>query len=127
MLFADTSYLLALFVSNDERHGRAVELSRGISEGLVSTDHVLSEFVTIVSKRAGNKAAYLLGSNLLKSEIKIVYIGEETVSSALDFIRRHPGISMCDAISAAIMKEMGVRKILSFDSDFDKMGFERVC
>jgi predicted nucleic acid-binding protein len=57
----------------------------------------------------------------------MVYIGEETVFSALDFIRRHPGISMCDAISAAIMKEMGMRKILSFDSDFDKMGFERVC
>ena len=127
MMFADTSYILALLVSNDERHERAVALSKDISEKLVSTDHVLSEFVTIVSKRAGNKAAYVLGANLLKSEFDFVYCDAETMSLALDFIRRHPGISMCDAISAAVMKSMGMKKILSFDCDFYKLGFVRVC
>jgi len=126
MLFADTSYLVALFRENDEKNARAVEMSRGINERVFSTFHVLSEFVTFISAKDGNKAAYSAGTKIANSEIAFVNTMSEDIAPSLEYIRKFPGLSMCDAISAATMDKLAVKKILSFDSDFDRLGFERL-
>ena len=126
MLFADTSYLVGVFVSNDGWHERAMEIARGISEEIAVTDHVFSEFITLVSKRSGNKAAYEAGRQILESDLAVLPTERADLVSALEYVRKHPGISMCDAVSAAVMQNLGIRRILSFDSDFDDLGFERI-
>jgi len=127
MLFADTSFLIAALRVNDENHARAKEIAEKIAEKMMVSDHVLSEFLTMMARREGNKMAYEAGKNLLESEVLIVYAVQEDIPPALELVRTTPKLSMCDALSATIMKKLGVKKILSFDSDFDTLGFERVC
>jgi len=126
MLFADTSYLIALFRANDEMHLRAVEIEAEIDERVATTDAVLSEFITYASAKDGNKAAYGIGVKLLRSNLEIIHAGADDFALALENIRKFPKISMCDAISATVMKRMGMKKILSFDSDFDRLDFVRI-
>jgi predicted nucleic acid-binding protein len=125
MLFADTSYLVSLFVANDERHTRALQLIT-VQDRLVSTDHVFSEFITMAMRRAGHKSAYEFGKHLLQSDITFLDVVAEDLLPALGFVKSHPNLSMCDALSAVLMTKLGIRKILSFDSDFDRLGFERL-
>lgn len=126
MLFADTSYLIALLRVNDAMHHRAAEIEKQLAEPVLTTDNVFSEFITYASAKEGNKAAYGAGVKLLKSELRVVCIDETDLPLALEHVRRIPGLSMCDALSAVVMKKLGVRRILSFDSDFDDLGFERI-
>ncbi|MCX6772807.1 MAG: PIN domain-containing protein [Candidatus Micrarchaeota archaeon] len=126
MPFADTSYFIALFRSNDEKHERAVNLSKDLNERVLTTQHVFSEFITFISAKDGNNIAYELGRRILKSELVLLSTSNEDIELALEYIRKHPKISGCDAISAAVMQKMAINKILSFDSDFDRMGFERI-
>ncbi|VVC01282.1 Uncharacterised protein [uncultured archaeon] len=34
---------------------------------------------------------------------------------------------MCDALSAAVMGKLAIKKILSFDPDSGRLCFERIC
>ena len=126
MLFADTSFLVASLRVNDENHLKAKEIVGNINEKMMISDHILSEFMTLLAYKEGNKAAYQAGKNLLDSDVLIVYAVQEDILPALELVRTTPKLSMCDALSATIMRKLGVKKILSFDSDFDTLGFERI-
>lgn len=127
MIFADTSFLIALVRKSDERHPRAHEMADNLHERVIISGHVFSEFVTYIAFKDGNKCAYESGKKLLGSEFLIVYALQEDIPSALEYVRKHPKLSMCDALSATIMKKLGISKVLSFDSDFDILGFERLA
>jgi uncharacterized protein len=127
VLFADTSFLVAALRVNDENHQRAKEIAEKINEKMMVSDHVLSEFLTMMARREGNKTAYEAGKNLFASDVLVVYAVQEDVLPALELMRTTPKLSMCDALSATIMRKLGIKKILSFDSDFDTLGFERIC
>ncbi|MCX6771141.1 MAG: PIN domain-containing protein [Candidatus Micrarchaeota archaeon] len=127
MLFADTSFLAASLRVNDENHLRAKEIAGDINEKMMISDHVFSELLTLMAYKEGNKEAYRAGKRLLDSEVLIVYAVSEDFLPALEMVRTTQKLSMCDALSATIMRKLGVKKILSFDSDFDLLGFERIC
>ena len=127
MLFADTSFLVASLRVNDENHLRAKAIVESMTEKMMISDHVLSEFLTLLAYKEGNKTAYQAGKDLLGSDVLMVYAVQEDILPSLELVRMTPKLSMCDAISATIMKKLGTRKILSFDSDFDRLGFERIC
>ncbi len=127
MLFADTSFLVASLRVNDENHLRAKAIAESMGEKMMISDHILSELLTMLAYKEGNKAAYQAGKGLVGSDVLIVYAVQEDILPALELVRTTPKLSMCDAISATIMKKLGIKKILSFDSDFDTLGFERIC
>ncbi len=126
MLFVDTAFLIALFRGKDEDHARAVQLFSAVDEDLVSSDHVIAEFLTFIAGRDGNQVAYERGTKLLSSDLQIVYVTADEMLPALEKVRTLRKLSMCDALSAVVMQKLGIRKILSFDSDFDRLGFERL-
>jgi predicted nucleic acid-binding protein len=127
MLFADTSFLVASLRVNDENHLRAKAIAEKINERMMISDHVLSELLTLLAYKEGNKVAYEAGKRMLESDVLVVYAVPEDARPALERVRITPKLSMCDALSAVIMQKFGVKKVLSFDSDFDTLGFERVC
>lgn len=126
MLFADTSYLVALARPNDENHMRAVEIAKNLKERLATTDHVLSEFVTLLSYKNGNDIAYSSGKKIAESEIVLLSVLKEDIPAALEYIRKYPRLSMCDAFTAITMSKTGMKKVISFDFDFDRLGIERI-
>ncbi len=126
MILLDTSFLVALFRENDEKHGRAAELVKEIKGRVAITDHIFSELITFLVAKDGNNTAYSAGKKILESEIILISVLREDMPVALKYVRKYRGISMCDALSVVVMKNMGIRKIASFDSDFDKLGVERI-
>jgi len=127
MIFADTSFLIALARQSDENHARADELARDPHDKVTTTDMVLSEFVTLMLRKDGSKSAHEAGMKLLQSEIVMICAVHEDLPNALELVRTNQKISMCDAVSAVVMDKLHIKKVLSFDSDFDILGFERIC
>ena len=69
----------------------------------------------------GGKAGKIL-YEYFQDNCKIEYINEEMMEKSMDIFLKYDGlISLADASSIEIMKKHGVKKIISFDSDFDKI------
>jgi len=121
MILLDTSFLIALIRKNDEKHTEAENILGQVKERTVITDHVLSELITFLVCRDGNKTAYEVGKKIIDSDIIIVSVLHEDLSAALGCVGKYNGFSMCDALSIIVMQKLGIKKIASFDSDFDRI------
>ncbi len=117
----DSSFLISLFTNKEERNARSVELWSGISETCVITDHILEETIDWLMNNCGSEFAYGVGRRILdNSRMKIVYADEQKVELGLEILKKYAGLSLCDSLSVLVMKENGISKILSYDSDFDR-------
>lgn len=129
MIFADTSFFVALADSKDDWYKDAVRIKESdtVKQTLVVSNFIISEALTSIGKRKGGKVA----DNLFKYFIdncKIIYVAEEEFTSAEQVFLDYDGVlSMPDATSVILMKKNGIKEIISFDSDFDKVsGISRV-
>lgn len=127
MIFADTSFWVALRDRRDDRHRRARELLRELEgEELLTSDHVRGEAWTFLRARAGHAAAVGFLDALASSErVRILVVGEALETEALGWLRKHDErpYSFVDATSFALMRSLGVERALTFDSDFVTAGF----
>ena len=125
MIFADSTFFIGLLRTQDQFHPRALELIRSFDnagERLIFTPHVLSEVTTFIKKRDGAKTARKKGLELLASpQIEVFIETKELLENALELMGKYETetFSFCDALSAAAMREVGIKNIVSFDSDFD--------
>lgn len=131
MLLIDSAVLIASAREKDPQHQRATELLRAMlqsSETLILTDHILDETLTYLKRKEGKKVAYQTGMYLFQEpNVRIEYSSPERSNAALLLLGKIDSISFCDALSIVIMQELGIKKICSFDADFDKIeGMERI-
>lgn len=52
---------------------------------------------------------------------RIESVHSEDVLAATELADRHPGVSARDLVHAAVMQRMGVERIISADTDFDRL------
>ena len=126
MIFLDSSFLIALFVPNDQWHNDAVRVYNDIkNDKLVISKMVVAETIT------------LLGSNLETKFIREIYKNINNLFLVLDdgnyfdkamknFIKYDGSISFFDSMYLYLMKKEGIYEIASFDSDFDGKNVKRV-
>ncbi len=128
MIFADSSYFIAILKKDDMWHEDALKLTGKIKEQLLISELIMSESITLVGSFAGGKAGKMLYEFFL-DKCKIDYLDEEMTEKSMGTFLKYDGsISLADASSVEIMKKYDVKKIISFDSDFDKIkGIERIC
>ncbi len=124
MIFVDSSYYIAIVDTKDQWHKKALELSEHIETNTnVVSSFIISEVVTEIGRRSGGKVAYNL-YNYFTDNCKIIYIDRDLISESMDIFLRYDGaLSLADATSIAIMDNMKISEIVSFDSDFDKVDF----
>ncbi|MFH0971210.1 MAG: PIN domain-containing protein [Candidatus Micrarchaeota archaeon] len=123
MLFLDSSFLISYFSPEDGNHGRAVSIWEALKGKSVISDHVLSEVVTLIWKRYNTKRAFEAGQILFRSrEIDIVFSNLSQAKEAVEKMKKYGNLSFCDSLSISIMREQGIEGIVSFDSDFDRIG-----
>ncbi len=121
MIFADSSYFIALARENDRWYKDALKLAGKINDLLLVSDLVISESVTLVGSLEGGKAGKLLYEYFMDN-CKIEFIDSEMLAKGMETFLKYDGsISLADAVSVEIMKENKIKKIISFDSDFDKV------
>lgn len=121
MIFADSSYFIALAREKDRWHKDALKLAEKINNPLLVSDLVISESITMVGSLEGGKAGKLLYEYFIDN-CKIEFIDNEMLAKGMETFLKYDGsISLADAVSVEIMKENMIKKIISFDGDFDKV------
>ena len=72
-------------------------------------------------------AAYRAGKQLLESDVQVVCLLQEDLMPALEIVKKYGHLDFGDASSIVAMRKTGIKRIASFDSDFDRIpGIERV-
>lgn len=128
-LFVDTSALVALFDKRDSNHLRAkttLERIRTDRIRMTITDYIFDECITTVLSVAGHRTAVTVGEYIMNSKIvETVWLENRTKLKAWDFFKKHDDkvFSFTDCTSFILMKELGINKYFSFDSDFKQAGF----
>lgn len=80
-VFLDTSYLLALELSNDQNHRAALKHWRSAVKSLpplVTTSYIFDEVVTYFNSRGHHAKAVEVGNGLLNSpSVRFVHVSED--------------------------------------------------
>jgi predicted nucleic acid-binding protein len=128
-LFLDTSFAIALAVSTDAHHLRALELATEIqsqSLRLVTTRAVLLEIGNALSRpRYRGAAAQLLASLEQDRQVEIVPLAENLYSRALAIFcsRSDKTWGLIDCVSFVVMTDRGISQALTADEHFLQAGF----
>ena len=129
-VFADTLYWIAIFLPGDPwaSAAMAVDLS---GASLITTEEVLSEFLTAVSAQAERTrclACRLVREILTDPAIEVVAQSHESFLAGLELYERRPDkdYSLTDCISMNVMRRKGLREILTNDRHFSQEGFGRL-
>ncbi len=131
-LFVDTAGWMACADSADPACAHAIEarddsLRRG--QTLITTDYVVDETLTLLRMRLGLKAAeswwrQIDGSARLRWE----WIDARRAERAREVFFRQDDkeYSFTDCTSMVVMQELKLKRVLTTDRDFARMGFELV-
>jgi predicted nucleic acid-binding protein len=130
--WADTSFLYALFVEADANHRAAGQLwkhcvanrVRPVTSGLVT-----AELGTLLAYRFGHEIAYSRMAMLCESELLVrVHADDRLEAAAIRWWRRFSDqhFSFADCVSFEFMRQLGIRRAISFDLDFAIAGYETV-
>lgn len=111
----------------DRWHHRAIELARGLSGEKLVTELVIEESVTAIGSIGGGKAGVEV-YDFIAGNCDVVFVDKELLDAAIPFFLKYDGtLSVADAVSVEIMRRRGVKNIVSFDADFDKVaGISRI-
>ncbi len=128
-VFVDTGAWVALRYRRDQHHGRARALLRRLRAdgiGLVTTEWVLAEAVTLLKARGAVDHALALGEAIQAGQLG--YLVESTAERRRRawelFVRyRDRRVGWVDCASFAIMDELGLDQFFGFDEDFVRAGF----
>ncbi len=125
MIFLDTGFLFALVSTKDEHHDRVVEIFRTFKEArlsdvLLTTNHVVSEAITL-TRKLGHENAARLGDRLYAEKLaRIHWTTPDEEWQAFGYFKRYYDqvYSFTDCLSFVVMEKLGIREALAVDSDF---------
>lgn len=127
MAFIDTSFLYALADEGDSNHEDANAVLATLNGGkLTTTAPVLGESWTLMGRRYGHwQASKLISRVRLSDFYEILHVDAETEDRAFDWLlrRNERDYSFVDATSFQVMWDRRIDIALSFDADFDAVGF----
>lgn len=127
-ILVDSGAVLAWLDPGDEHHDEA----RGAAEALAAlraelfqTQFLRAETHALLLARLGAHAAR---SWLRTARLPVLYATEadEAEATALVLGQKDKGFSLCEAISFALMRRMGVRTAFAFDKHFRQWGRVRM-
>lgn len=121
MYFLDTTFLVGLFVSNDQWHPQAIEIYGKIrNEKLVISRMVIAETITVLKNKIRTKDIREIYNNLPRL-FEIIEDAQLFDGAMTEFVKYDAHISFFDSMYVFIMYEKNISKIVSFDSDFDRV------
>lgn len=128
-VFVDTSAWVGAFVARDQHHEAAARALEELGEEgtkLITTDYVLAETVTRLRRQADVEHAGSVWDELESGELAQVLDvtpGHRAEARRIFGKFRELPLSLVDCVSFAVMNSLGVRRALTFDSDFTKAGY----
>jgi predicted nucleic acid-binding protein len=135
-LFVDTWAWLVFSDDHDAAHAELVDLRRRYRDPRlpwVTTDYVLDELVTRLFPRRPFANAEAFCSGLFQAQTKGLLLVERITAGRFDRAwqlrlryRDKPRISFTDLTSFVVMRELGIRHVLTADAHFTHAGFQRL-
>ena len=120
MIFVDTSFLIALLISTDHFHERALEISETINERKVINNTVLNETLNAFSGKGGKIGKDLY--NIILEMFDVEYLSPVDYEKAIDlFLHYDSSLNYSDCTILTTMFQNNIDRIVSFDRDFEKI------
>ena len=122
MIFADSSFFIALLNKKDQWHEDIPKVLPQIDNvKKITSILVLSETVTLVGSLSGGKAGVLIYEYIIDN-YEVIYMNKTLSNNSMEkFIQYDGTLSLADCVSLEIMEIYQVNSIVSFDSDFEKV------
>ena len=122
MIFVDSSFFIALVDRKDQWHPDAKAILPVLADEMILiSDLIIAESVTIIGRRSGGKAGEQL-YHYFMDNCDLIVMDEKILNGSMSVFLRYDGtLSVSDAVSVFIMKKKNTERIVSFDSDFDKV------
>ncbi|MCX6641989.1 MAG: type II toxin-antitoxin system VapC family toxin [Candidatus Bathyarchaeota archaeon] len=129
-VFLDTGIYVAFHNTRDLNHKRATQLITSILKGefgaAYTSDYIFDEAVTVVLARTRRHDLALDLGNIILSNKKpalteLIRVDHTIFQEAWRIFQQIPerNLSFTDCTTIAIVKNMRIDSVLSFDSDFD--------
>jgi len=128
-VFADTVYWVAVIKPNDPYGAAAREAREALGSCIVvTTDEVLSEFVTALAKfgpMLRQKAVQSVTPILKNPNVRVVVQSRDSFLRALDRFSKRPDkeYSLTDCSSMNAMDAEDIRNVLTHDHHFEQEGY----
>jgi uncharacterized protein len=125
-LFADTLYFVALAGPNDSSHAAAVDWSERWQGRIITTEYVLAETGSILSRPADRAAFVNLVRDLQADPLVHITPSSRALFRAgfdLFATRLDKEWSLVDCMSIVVMKQRRLKEALITDSHFAQAGF----
>jgi uncharacterized protein len=123
--FADTSYWLALVLTTDAYHQRALA-ANGRLASVVTTRFVLAELGAALA-RVALRHMFLAIMDQIEADpaIRVVAVDDALFRDGVEQFRQRPDKdwSLTDCISFVVMQREGIRDALTADHHFEQAGF----
>ena len=123
MKFIDTVTLFAAFFSDEKHHSTAKKIIDGIVGGgiknVVYSDYILDELLTLTRAKKNSSASTEVLEQILDSEIELIKIEQKHLFVAFEIFKKYEKLSFTDCTSIALMLDLGIKEIYSFDHGFD--------
>ncbi|MGA2659116.1 MAG: PIN domain-containing protein [Verrucomicrobiota bacterium] len=129
-LFVDTGALVARALLRDQHHRasrKGWETLEIIDARLFSSEHILDEAISLLTRQAGATYAARWGRDHLASrEIQWLDATPENWQEALRWLEKlaDQRLSFTDCLSFALMRQENLRTVFGFDRHFGLAGFE---
>lgn len=130
-IFADSSYLIALFNTKDSLREKAFKIKNKIpvNEALFFINHlVFSEVVTILSQKTGKRNSVILGNKLLKDkELELIDCNKTSFKDFWsEFIKiTKKDLSFANASILSTMKSEKIKYLVTFDRNLQREAIKR--
>lgn len=128
-IFADAFYWIALANPADQWHDTAKQFNEENPDAvLITTEEVLTEFLNYYAE-SGERRRRIVGAMceqvLVHPKITVIAQTHENFMKGLDLYRQREdkGYSLTDCISMSLMRERGIREVLTHDNHFTQEGF----
>jgi predicted nucleic acid-binding protein len=128
--FVDSSYWIALELSDDQNHKAAQKHWNSLDHAvtsIVTTSYVFDETITFLNSRNAHRTAVSLGESILLSpRIELVHVDEDLFLDGWKSFQAFDDkrFSLTDCISFLVMRKYEITNALTFDNHFVQAGFE---
>lgn len=122
MIFLDSGYYKALMDKKDMHHDEALKIEDYLDNSNEKTVINTTVLLETLNKSAGTKNQVMKIYNRLNDKSKIIYLTYEDYIESLKInLWFSNSINYSDCTILNTMMNMGISKIVSFDSDFKKI------
>ncbi len=130
-IFIDTSAFIALYLSDDDFHNKAIKILEKIHKqqiSLMASNFILDEVYTFLRAKINRKTAVKFAEFLAENTdiLKIIRVTVADEQQAFKYFKKLDGrgVSFTDCTSFALMKRLKIKTVFTFDKDFAKPGFK---